>query len=169
MATAATSPALDRQPRTANLALLMGASMALVDIFTLSCAVFAGFWFWSLIRPVISLYHPSMLLAVGFSSAAFGFYGLYPGIGMTAAGHMRSIAQSVRPVYLLLILYAGGRTSRRYCCSRKFAVLALTALAGRRTGGCGPRALAEPERGKPIGIRPRVKQLRRPAAGASYS
>jgi Undecaprenyl-phosphate galactose phosphotransferase WbaP len=102
MTTAATSLALERQPRTASPALLMGASMALVDIFTLSCAAFAGFWVWSLINPAVSPYHPSVLLAVGFSSAAFGFYGLYPGIGMTAVEHMRRIAHSVTLVYLLL-------------------------------------------------------------------
>jgi Undecaprenyl-phosphate galactose phosphotransferase WbaP len=102
MTTAPISLVLDRHPRTANPSLLMGASMALLDIFTLSCAVFAGFSAWSLINPAISLYHTSMLLAVGLSSAAFAFYGLYPGIGMTGVAHMRQIAHSVTLVYLLL-------------------------------------------------------------------
>jgi Undecaprenyl-phosphate galactose phosphotransferase WbaP len=102
MTTAPLSLVLERHPRTANPSLLMGASMALLDAFTLSCAVLAGFWFWSLINPAISLFHSSMLLAVGFSSAAFAFYGLYPGIGMTGVAHMRRIAHSVTLVYLLL-------------------------------------------------------------------
>src|ERR1017187_4679545 len=102
MTTAATSLVLERQPRTASPVLMMGVSMALVDISTLSFAVFVGFWCWSLINPAISLYHTSMLLAVGFSSVAFAFYGLYPGIGMTAVEHMRRIAHSVTLVYLLL-------------------------------------------------------------------
>jgi Undecaprenyl-phosphate galactose phosphotransferase WbaP len=103
MTTAATSFALERQPQTASPALMMGVTRSLVDIITLSCAVFTGFSFWSLINPLVSQYHPSMLLAVGFSSAAFWFYGLYPGIGMTAVEHMRRIAHSVTLVYLLLI------------------------------------------------------------------
>lgn len=102
MTTAATSLALERPARTADPALLMGASAALVDIFTLSCAVFAGFWVWSLINPHIPAHHASMWLAVGFSTAAFAFYGLYPGIGMTAVEHMRRIGHSVTLVYLLL-------------------------------------------------------------------
>src|ERR1700693_2403187 len=102
MTTAATSLVLARQPRTANPALLMGIGMALVDILTLSCSVLAGFWLWSRINPVISWYYPSMLFAVGFSTAAFAFYGLYPGIGMTAVENMRRIAHSVTFVYLLL-------------------------------------------------------------------
>jgi len=102
MTTAATSLALDRQARTADPALLMGTSTALVDIITLSCAVSAGFWAWSLINPSIPSQHGSMLLAVGFSLVAFAFNGLYPGIGLTAVEHMRRIAHSVTLVYLLL-------------------------------------------------------------------
>jgi Undecaprenyl-phosphate galactose phosphotransferase WbaP len=102
MTTAPISLVLGRQARTANPALLMGASMALLDIATLSCAVFAGFRVWSLINPAVSLNRPSMLLAVVLSSAAFGFYGLYPGIGMTGVAHLRRLAHSVTLVYLLL-------------------------------------------------------------------
>lgn len=98
-----TAAALGRQPKTANPVLVMGAVLALVDIFTVSCAVFAGFRVWSLINPAIPPLHPSMLLAVGFSSVALAFNGLYPGIGMTAVEHMRRIAHSVNLVYLLLI------------------------------------------------------------------
>ena len=103
MITASTSPALERRPRTDSLAWLMGTITALVDIFTLSIAVVAGFRCWSFINPAIPPLHPSMWLAVGFSCAALAFNGLYPGIGMTAVEHMRRISHSVNLVYLLLI------------------------------------------------------------------
>src|ERR1035438_6132871 len=89
MITASTSPALERRPRTDSLAWLMGTITALVDIFTLSIAVVAGFRCWSFINPAIPPLHPSMWLAVGFSCAALAFNGLYPGIGMTAVEHMQ--------------------------------------------------------------------------------
>jgi len=102
MTTAAVNLAIERQAPAANPALLMGAYMALADIFTLSCALSAGFWAWSLINPSIPAHHASMWLAVGLSCAVFGFLGLYPGIGMTAVEHMRRIAYGATFVYLLL-------------------------------------------------------------------
>ncbi|MGC9946217.1 MAG: undecaprenyl-phosphate galactose phosphotransferase WbaP [Bryobacteraceae bacterium] len=102
MSTAATTVILERRHRAASPAMLMGASLALMDIVTLSCSVLAGFWVWSLINPIVSPYHPSAFLAVGLTAAALGFSGLYPGIGMTAVEHMRRIAHSVTLVYLLL-------------------------------------------------------------------
>jgi Undecaprenyl-phosphate galactose phosphotransferase WbaP len=92
----------ERVSRGASPALLMGVSLALVDIFALWCAAFGGFRTWSLINPIVSSHYVSVLFAVAFSSAGFWFYGLYPGIGMTAVENLRRIAHSVTLVYLLL-------------------------------------------------------------------
>jgi Undecaprenyl-phosphate galactose phosphotransferase WbaP len=102
MTTAATAIVSERRVQTANPAVLMAGVRAVTDLATLSVAVLAGFHFWLLVNPLIPPHPPSMWLAVWFSFVALGFYGLYPGVGMTAVEHMRRIFYSITLVYLLL-------------------------------------------------------------------
>jgi Undecaprenyl-phosphate galactose phosphotransferase WbaP len=83
-------------------ALRMALARASVDLLTLSLAVFAGFWLWSLINPSIDPPHSSMWLAVVVSSVGLTYFRLYPGIGMTAIEQMQRITHGITVVYLLL-------------------------------------------------------------------
>ena len=84
-------------------ALLMGASLVLVDFVALSLAVLAGFSCWSLFNPSIPPLRPVMLLAASLAVASFAYHGMYPGIGMPAVEIVRRIARKVTLVYLLLV------------------------------------------------------------------
>ncbi|MBZ5724628.1 MAG: undecaprenyl-phosphate galactose phosphotransferase WbaP [Acidobacteriia bacterium] len=84
-------------------AVRMGAVHACVDLFTLSLAVSAGFWSWSLINPATPPHPHAMWLAVALASVGLTFYGLYPGIGMTAVEQMRRTTHGITLVYILLL------------------------------------------------------------------
>ena len=91
-----------RPPAILRPALLMGASVALLDLCMLCLAALGGFHCWSLLRP-IPLPGVSMGLAILFAIVSSAFYGLYPGIGMAAADQIRRLVRSITLGYLLLI------------------------------------------------------------------
>lgn len=82
--------------------LLMGASVALLDLCMLALAALGGFHCWSLLHPG-RFPGASMGLALLFTVATSASYGLYPGIGMAAADQIRRLVRSITLGYFLLI------------------------------------------------------------------
>jgi Undecaprenyl-phosphate galactose phosphotransferase WbaP len=81
---------------------LMGASLACADLLSLLLAVPGGFLVWKLVNYSIPPMQPAMWLGAVFSVAAFAFFGLYPGIGLTAVELVRRMYHGITLVYLLL-------------------------------------------------------------------
>jgi Undecaprenyl-phosphate galactose phosphotransferase WbaP len=81
----------------------MTATLAASDIWMLSAAVLAGFALWRLINPSIPPLQPQMLLLPLCCVGVFAAKGQYPGIGLTAVGHLRGICRGVGTVYLLFL------------------------------------------------------------------
>lgn len=90
------------EPRVVRWPLAMAGTLAFVDLCTLLLAVFGGFRIWNLVNPAIPPLDSVMLLAPACVLAAFGYSGLYPGIGLTAVQHIRRCWGSISLVYLLL-------------------------------------------------------------------
>lgn len=102
MVTAAASLTRIRTRTAIRSSILMGGCRALTDIAMLSLAVVVGFRLWTLLQPAAPAFQGVMWLAVAFCVAAYGFSGLYPGVGMTAVEHMRRIVHATNMVYLML-------------------------------------------------------------------
>ena len=83
-------------------ALLMGLTLIIADLITLSLAVLLGFLVWSHINPSIPPLQSTMFLAVGLSIGVLAFNGMYPGIGVTAVEVIRRLCYSITLVYLVL-------------------------------------------------------------------
>lgn len=103
MASSIQSELVSAQPVPAGSnAVLMGITLVCVDILALTLAVTAGFATWSFVNPEILTAGVSMTRAICFSVVAFAFFGLYPGIGMTAVEHIRRVFYCITFVYLLI-------------------------------------------------------------------
>ena len=98
----AAAPAqFDLPDRPVSRPFLVSATFAGADLLSLSSALFAGFFLWSMVGPPPRR-HVSMGLAVAFSMVSFAFRGLYPGIGLTPVEQIRRVCLSVTIVYLML-------------------------------------------------------------------
>jgi Undecaprenyl-phosphate galactose phosphotransferase WbaP len=81
----------------------MTATLAASDSWMLTAAVVAGFALWRLVNPTIPPLRPEVLLLPLSCVGVFAFTGQYPGIGLTAAEHMRRVCRGVSAVYLLFL------------------------------------------------------------------
>ncbi|HWF45491.1 MAG TPA: undecaprenyl-phosphate galactose phosphotransferase WbaP [Bryobacteraceae bacterium] len=93
---------IEQMAQAGSPALLMGITLMIADLITLSLAVTCGFWVWSHINPSIPPLQSTMFLAVGLSIGALAFNGMYPGIGITAVEVIRRLCYSITLVYLVL-------------------------------------------------------------------
>ena len=81
----------------------MAVTLAASDFAMLSTAVGAGFALWRLVNPAIPSLHTEMLLLPVCCVGVFAGTAQYPGIGLTAAEHLRRICRGVSGVYLLFL------------------------------------------------------------------
>jgi Undecaprenyl-phosphate galactose phosphotransferase WbaP len=81
----------------------MAATVAVSDFWMLTAAVLAGFALWRLINPAIPPLRPAMLLLPLCCVGVFASTSQYPGIGLTAAEHLRRICRGISTVYLVFL------------------------------------------------------------------
>ncbi len=82
----------------------MAATLVASDFGMLTAGVLGGFALWRLINPAIPPLQWEMLLLPSCCVGVFACTSQYPGIGLTAAEHMRRICRGVSSVYLLFLL-----------------------------------------------------------------
>jgi Undecaprenyl-phosphate galactose phosphotransferase WbaP len=103
MSTALPTIAVETKNRAIDPSAWMALIRSLVDFCTVSLAVTTAFAVGARLSPAASPYHPCMFLAVGLSCATFLFYGLYPGIGLTAVALIRRLVHAITLVHVLLV------------------------------------------------------------------
>jgi Undecaprenyl-phosphate galactose phosphotransferase WbaP len=82
----------------------MTAALAASDLAMLAAAVIAGFVLGRLANPAVPPFDPYLLLPPLCAVGLFAFTSQYPGIGFTAAEHLRRICRGASTVYLLFLL-----------------------------------------------------------------
>ncbi len=80
----------------------MSVGLLLIDVCSLTVSALAAFRLWIIINPYIPHLHTAMLAMPLSTIMAFLFAGLYPGIGLTMAAHIRKLWKCITLTYLLL-------------------------------------------------------------------
>lgn len=79
----------------------MTMSLVVSDLCCVLLGVYVGFAIWGLVNPRIPPLHPVMFITPLLSVAAFLFFGLYPGLGLTVVMQMRRLCHGLTLVFLL--------------------------------------------------------------------